>query len=123
LLLVVSVVVAPFMTTSKEGMAMLTGAMLGGKERAQHGTQELADLVERIEKAMRPVSERGHGPDHDRVRELYRYLQTVCTGDALERARRAVLYEILSPTVQVETSNGDPSARGRFLAGRIAVFN
>jgi hypothetical protein len=71
-----------------------------GKKAAPHCIQELPDLVERIEKAMRPLSESGRGPEHERVRELYSYLVTVCTGDALERARRAVLYEMLSPVLQ-----------------------
>jgi hypothetical protein len=102
---------------------MLTGAMPGSEKGAQHGTQELTALVERIEKAMRPVSEQGHGPDHDRVRALYAYLQTVCTGNALERARRAVLYEILFPVVHHETPTGASKAIRRFLASGIVVCN
>jgi hypothetical protein len=71
-----------------------------GKKATPHCIQELPDLVERIEKAMRPLSETGQGPEHERVRELHSYLATMGTGKALERARRAVLYEILSPVLQ-----------------------
>lgn len=71
-----------------------------GKKSTPHCIRELPDLVERIEKAMRPLSETGHGSEHERVRELYTYLVTVCTGDALEQARRAVLYEMVFPVLQ-----------------------
>jgi hypothetical protein len=70
------------------------------KKAAPYCIRELPDLVERIEKAMRPLAESGHGSDHERVRALYTYLVTVCTGNALERARRVVLYEMLSPVLQ-----------------------
>jgi hypothetical protein len=59
----------------------------------------LSRLVERIEKAMRPLASGRHGADHDYVRALYTYLRAASTGDALKRARRAVLYEILTPVV------------------------
>lgn len=65
--------------------------------------ESLSRLVDRIEKAMRPLSGGRYGPDHDRVRELYRYLRTISTGDALARARRVVLYEILTSTVDPTT--------------------
>jgi hypothetical protein len=57
-------------------------------------------LIERLEKLMRPLSERGHGPDHDRLRELYLAYLEQCIGDPLEQARRAVLHELLPAYVQ-----------------------
>ena len=72
----------------------------GKKPTTPHCIRELPELVERIEKAMRPLSETGRGPEHERVRELYTYLVTVCTGNPLERARVAVLYEMLFPVLQ-----------------------
>ena len=61
--------------------------------------EELPALVTRIEKALRPLGGKSYGPDHDRVRALYANLVRTCTGDPLERARRAVLYDILSPVL------------------------
>lgn len=57
-------------------------------------------LIERLEKLMHPLSERGHGPDHDRLRVLYLAYLEQCIGDPLEQARRAVLYELLAPCFQ-----------------------
>jgi hypothetical protein len=57
----------------------------------------LLALIERVEKAMRPLSATEQGPDHDRVRELYLHLCADVAGDPLEQARLAVLQEILQP--------------------------
>lgn len=77
--------------------------------------QLLSSLVERVEKAMRPLSAKGCGPDHERVRELYRYFCTMSTGDALTRARRAVLYEILTPVINPNPqSHAEPLPPARF---------
>ena len=57
----------------------------------------LLELIERVEKAMRPLSAADQGPDHDRVRELYLDLLAETAGDPLEQARLAVLHEILQP--------------------------
>jgi hypothetical protein len=57
-------------------------------------------LIERLEILTRPLSERGLGPDHDRLRELYLSCLEQSIGDPLEQARRTVLYEILSPYFQ-----------------------
>jgi hypothetical protein len=57
--------------------------------------ETLPILVDRIEKAMRPLGLIRCGPDHDRVRRLYANLVQTSTGNPLELARRAVLYEIL----------------------------
>jgi len=57
----------------------------------------LLELIERVEKAMRPLSATEQGADHDRVRELYRHLCADVAGDPLEQARLAVLQEILQP--------------------------
>jgi hypothetical protein len=56
---------------------------------------QLVELIERLEKLMRPLSERGHGPDHDRLRELYLAYLEQCIGDPYEQARRVVLHELL----------------------------
>ena len=53
------------------------------------------ELVERLMKLMRPLSERGHGPDHDRLRELYLHRLERCVGDPLEHAMGTVLEELL----------------------------
>jgi hypothetical protein len=57
----------------------------------------LLELIERVEKAMRPLSATEQGADHERVRELYRHLCADIAGDPLEQARLAVLQEILQP--------------------------
>ncbi len=57
--------------------------------------EALSELVTRVEQAMRPLCGPSYGPDHDRVRVLYENLLRTSTGDPLERARRAVLYEML----------------------------
>lgn len=57
----------------------------------------LLELIERVEKAMRPLMATDQGPDHERVRALYLDLLTDATGDPLEQARLAVLHEILQP--------------------------
>jgi len=57
-------------------------------------------LIERLEILMRPLSERGLGPDHDRLRELYLASLEQSIGDPLEQARRTLLQEILSPYFQ-----------------------
>jgi len=54
-----------------------------------------AVFYQRFEAIMRPLSEQGHGPDHDRLRQLYVELLEQCVGDPLEQARRIVLKEIL----------------------------
>ena len=52
-------------------------------------------FYQRFEAIMRPLSEQNHGPDHDRLRQLYVELHEQCVGDPLEQARRMVLQEIL----------------------------
>jgi hypothetical protein len=57
--------------------------------------ESLPAVVDRIEKAMRPLAGVSYGIDHDRVRDLYTYLRQLHPDTALERARRVVLAEIL----------------------------
>jgi hypothetical protein len=57
----------------------------------------LNELIERLEKAMRPISEDPNSRDHDRVRELYQYLSQIESGQPLENARLTVLQEMLEP--------------------------
>lgn len=59
----------------------------------------LMALIERLEKAMRPIGEAPDSPDHDRVRELYQHLMQDAAADPLEQARLTVLHEILAPYV------------------------
>jgi hypothetical protein len=72
----------------------------------------LLELIERVEKAMRPLSATTHSPDHDRVRELYLHLLTESADDPLEQARLTVLHDILQPylTTLQKTTVRDTSA-------------
>jgi hypothetical protein len=67
-------------------------------------------LIERFEKLMHPLSERGHGPEHDRFRELYLTYLEQCIGDPLEQAWHALLHELLPSSFQaVQESPEDTS--------------
>ena len=55
------------------------------------------ELIERVEKAMRPLSTSEQNPENERVRELYLHLLAESTDDPLEQARLSVLHEILQP--------------------------
>jgi hypothetical protein len=84
-------------------------------------------LIERLERLMRPLSERGLGPDHDRLRELYLSSLEQSIGDPLEQARRAVLHEILSPYFQATqepapTTTQAAMDRARQAIGLLATF-
>jgi hypothetical protein len=57
----------------------------------------LTELIERVEKAMRPIGESPDSSDHERVRELYQHLRLVETKQPLRQARLTVLHEILEP--------------------------
>lgn len=57
----------------------------------------LMALIERLEKAMRPLGETPDSSDHERVRELYQQLSLVESRQPLEQARLTVLHEILEP--------------------------
>ena len=57
----------------------------------------LMELIERLEKAMRPIGDTLDSPDHERVRELYRHLSLVESRQPLKQARLTVLHEILEP--------------------------
>lgn len=57
----------------------------------------ITELIERLEKAMRPIGENLDSPDHERVRELYQHLRQVDPTQPLTQARLTVLHEILEP--------------------------
>jgi hypothetical protein len=78
-------------------------------------------LIERIEILMRPLSERGLGPDHDRLRELYLASLEQSIGDPLEQARRAVLQEILSPYFQAIQEPATLTTQAAIDHGRRAI--
>jgi hypothetical protein len=59
--------------------------------------EAILELIERLERAMRPLSAVHEGPDHDRVRELYYSLTQADSDEPLEQARLVVLQEILQP--------------------------
>ena len=84
------------------------------------------ELIERLEKLMRPLSERGHGPDHDRLRELYLFYLEQCIGDPLEQARRAVLHELLPSYFQavqeLPQTTVQAIAYARSTIGALATF-
>jgi hypothetical protein len=66
--------------------------------------EAILELIERLERAMRPLSAVHEGPDHDRVRELYSSLtqdDSEDTDEPLEQARLVVLQEILQPYLGV----------------------
>jgi hypothetical protein len=67
--------------------------------------ETILELIERLERAMRPLSAADQGPDHERVRELYQYLQQEATDEPLELARLAVLQEILQPYLSLVQQN------------------
>jgi hypothetical protein len=67
--------------------------------------EAILELIERLERAMRPLSTANQGPDHDRVRELYQYLQQEETDEPLEQARLTVLQEILQPYLSLVQPN------------------
>ncbi len=69
--------------------------MLDTRSHTLLSPETLLEMTDRIEEAMRPLSVVSPSPDHNRVRELYAELLSKCPGDALTRARRAVLYDIL----------------------------
>lgn len=87
----------------------------------------LMDLIERLEKAMRPIGEDPGSCDHDRVRELYQHLSRDTSGQPLEQARMTVLHEILAPylpPVQPEKLH-DTSAlthNAKAVIGALVVF-
>ena len=66
----------------------------------------LFELAERIELTIRPLSARSHSPDHNSVRELYVEMRSQCSSNALERARRAVLSDILYTVVHAGKVEG-----------------
>jgi hypothetical protein len=76
-------------------------------------TETLLELRVRLERAMRPLSARNAGPDHQRVRELYADLSRVSDGtdDPLEQARLEVLHNILEPYLATaqQALPGEPS--------------
>jgi hypothetical protein len=96
------------------------------EEVAMPFQDQSVELIERLEKLMHPLSERGHGPDHDRLRELYLAYLEQCIGDPLEQARRAVLHELLSSYVQAvqEPPEATPQAiiYARNAIGALATF-
>ena len=55
------------------------------------------ELIERVERAMRPLSDSESSAEHDRVRELYRQMVTEAEDDPLEQARLLALHEIIQP--------------------------
>jgi hypothetical protein len=55
------------------------------------------ELIERVEKAMRPLSDVQQNPDHNRMRELYLQMLTEAGNDPLEQARLSALQEIIQP--------------------------
>ena len=67
--------------------------------------EAILELIERLERAMRPLAAANQGPDHDRVRELYQYLQQEKTDEPLEQARLTVLQEILQPYLSLVQQN------------------
>jgi hypothetical protein len=70
--------------------------------------EAILELIERLERAMRPLSAMHEGPDHDRVRELYDALtqdDAVDADEPLEQARLMVLQEILQPYLSVIQQN------------------
>ncbi|MEE8301556.1 MAG: hypothetical protein V3S24_03875 [Candidatus Tectomicrobia bacterium] len=87
----------------------------------------LMELIERLEKAMRPIGESSDSSDHDRVRQLYQHLLKETAGDPLEQARLTVLHEILEPylpSVQ-PTKPQDASAvtyNAKAAIGALVVF-
>jgi hypothetical protein len=72
----------------------------------------LLELIERVEKAMRPLSVSEQSPDHERVKDLYTHLLMEAEDDPLEQARLSVLHEILQPylTALRQTNLLDTSA-------------
>jgi hypothetical protein len=84
------------------------------------------ELIERLEKLMRPLSERGHGPDHDRLRELYLAYLEQCIGDPMEQAQRAVLYELLPAYFQAVQEPPEATSQAiiyaRSTIGALATF-
>ena len=88
---------------------------------------DLMALIERLEKAMRPLGEAAESPDHDRVRELYQHLMQDASGEPLQQARLTVLHEILEPYVPVVASakSQDPSTltyNTKAAIGALVVF-
>ena len=87
----------------------------------------LIDLIERLEKAMRPIGEDPDSRDHERVRELYQHLCTAESGKPLEQARLTVLHEILAsylPPLQSKKLQ-DTSAltyNAKAIIGALVVF-
>jgi hypothetical protein len=70
--------------------------------------EAILELIECLERAMRPLSAMHEGPDHDRVRELYDALtqdDAVDADEPLEQARLMVLQEILQPYLSVIQQN------------------
>jgi len=55
------------------------------------------ELIERVEKAMRPLSDTQPSSDRERVRELYAQMLMEAQDDPLEQARLSALHEILQP--------------------------
>jgi hypothetical protein len=67
--------------------------------------EAILELIERLERAMRPLAAAHEGPDHDRVREIYQCLTQEDSGEPLEQARLVVLQEILQPYLHLIQQN------------------
>jgi hypothetical protein len=67
--------------------------------------ETILELIERLERAMRPLSARNQGPEHDRVYDLYQSMQHEECDDPLQHARLAVLQEILQPYLSLLQEN------------------
>jgi hypothetical protein len=79
--------------------------LLYNKGKAMLSMEAILELIERLERAMRPLSAMHEGPDHDRVRELYDYLTQEESDEPLEQARLVVLQEILQPYLSIIQQN------------------
>jgi len=85
--------------------------------------QDDPDVVfcQRFEAIMRPLSEQNHGPDHDRLRQLYVELLEQCVGDPLEQARRMVLQEILLSYLHNHMPLPGDTIRGVVQSTKLAI--
>ena len=75
--------------------------LLYNKGETMLSMEAILELIERLERAMRPLSAMHEGPDHDRVRELYQSLTQEDSDEPLEQARLVVLQDILQPYLSV----------------------
>jgi hypothetical protein len=78
-------------------------------------------FCQRFEAIMRPLSEQNHGPDHDRLRQLYVELLEQCVGDPLEQARRMVLQEILLSYMHHHTPLPEDTVGGVVQSTKLAI--